>query len=231
MTNFSIIADIETENLKKQIKLLETDLNNLTNQKADLEKLIHEFSVRHNTELGELIIKILECRKNKAKGTELESDTEEDYKTYNKQFEALKEEHIAQLTEDEQKELKEKYRKASKMCHPDVVSVEQKELATKIFAELSSAYEKSDLIKVREILNNLESGNFFLSKSDTINQKQFLEIEIEKLKLKINELNGELQEIKNSETYKTIEQIENWDTYFIDAKKNLKVQLNKLESE
>jgi hypothetical protein len=51
------------------------------------------------------------------------------------------------------------------------------------------------------------------------------------LKIKINELNSELQEIKNSETYKTIEQIENWDTYFIDAKKNLKVQLNKLESE
>ncbi len=127
--------------------------------------------------------------------------------------------------------LKKSIGRQEKMCHPDVVSEEQKELATKIFAELSSAYEKSDLIKVREILNNLESGNFFLSKSDTINQKQFLEIEIEKLKIKINELNGELQEIKNSETYKTIEQIENWDTYFIDAKKNLKVQLNKLESE
>ncbi len=73
MTNFSIIADLDTEKLKQQIKLLETDLNNLTNQKADLEKLIHEFSIRHNTELGELIVKILECRKNKAKGTELES--------------------------------------------------------------------------------------------------------------------------------------------------------------
>jgi predicted nucleic acid-binding Zn-ribbon protein len=231
MTNFSLIADIDTENLKQQIKLLETDLNNLTNKKADLEKLIHEFSVRHNTELGELIVKIWECRKNKAKGTELEADTEEDYNTYNKQFEALKEEFITQLTEDEQKELKEKYRKASKMCHPDVVSEEQKELATKIFAELSSAYEKSDLIKVREILNNLESGNFFLSKSDTINQKQFLEIEIDKLRIKVNELNGELQEIKNSETYKTIEKIENWDTYFFDAKRNLKAQLDKLESE
>lgn len=231
MTNFSIIADIDTEKLKQEIKLLETDLNNLTNQKADLEKLIHEFSIRHNTELGELIVKILECRKNKAKGTELEADTEEDYNTYNKQFEALKDEYITQLTEDEQKELKEKYRKASKMCHPDVVSEEQKELATKIFAELSAAYEKNDLIKVREILTNLENENFFLSKSDTINQKQFLKIEIEKLKIRINELNAELQEIKNSETYKTIEQIESWDTYFTDAKKNLKEQLNKLESE
>jgi hypothetical protein len=231
MTNFSLIPDIERENLKQQIKLLETDLNNLTNQKADLEKLIHEFSVRHNIELGELLVKILEYRKIKAKGTELEANTEEDYNTYNKQFEALREEHITQLTDDEQKELKEKYRKASKMCHPDVVSEEQKELATKIFAELSSAYEKSDLNKIREILNNLENGNFFLSKSDTINQKRLFEIEIEKLKIKISELNAEIEEIKNSETYKTIEQIDSWDTYFMNAKNNLKTQLNKLKNE
>jgi hypothetical protein len=231
MTNFSLIPDIERENLKQQIKLLETDLNNLTNQKADLEKLIHEFSVRHNIELGELLVKILEYRKIKAKGTELEANTEEDYNTYNKQFEALREEHITQLTDDEQKELKEKYRKASKMCHPDVVSEEQKELATKIFAELSSAYEKSDLNKIREILNNLENGNFFLSKSDTINQKQLFEIEIEKLKIKISELNAEIEEIKNGETYKTIEQIDSWDTYFMNAKNNLKTQLNKLKNE
>lgn len=229
--NIPIIASLDTEDLKQQIKLLETELNNLTNQKADLEKLIHEFSLRHNTELGELIVKILEYRKNKAKGTELETDTEEDYNTYNKQFEALKEEHIIQLTENEQKELKEKYRKASKLCHPDVVSEEQKEIATKNFAELSTAYEKSDLNKVREILNNLENGNFFVSKSDTITKKQLLEIEIEKLRIKIKELNSELEEIKNSETFKTLKNIDDWDNYFTNTKKNLRLQLNKLESE
>lgn len=229
--NFPIITDVGTENLKQQIKLLETELNNLTNQKADLEKLIHEFSIRHTTELGELIVRILECRKNKAKGTALESDTQEDYKTFNKQFEALKEEHITQLTNDEQKELKEKYRKASKLCHPDVVSEEQKEFATKVFAELSTAYEKSNLNEIREILRNLENGNFFVSKSDAITLKQLLEVGIEKLREKIKALNADLDEIKCSETYKTIESIVDWDDYFKNAKHNLLIQLNRLENE
>ena len=38
MTNFFLITDIDTENLKQQIKLLKTDLNNLTNEKDDFEK-------------------------------------------------------------------------------------------------------------------------------------------------------------------------------------------------
>ena len=38
MTNFSLITDIDTENLKQQIELLKTDLNNLTNAKAKFRK-------------------------------------------------------------------------------------------------------------------------------------------------------------------------------------------------
>ena len=94
------------------------------------------------------------------KGTSQEQEAEEDYNTYHEEFESSKNEEIAKLTEDEQKELKSKYRKASKLCHPDLVSDEQKELATKLFAELSDAYERNDLEKVREILENLELGNF-----------------------------------------------------------------------
>jgi hypothetical protein len=228
---YPVITNVDAENLKKQIKLLEIELNNLANQKADLEKVIHEFSLRHNKELGQLIVKILECRKNKAKGTELESDTEEDYNTYYQQFEYLKEENIPQLTQFEQKELKEKYRKASKLCHPDVVSEEQKDFATKLFAQLSEAYEKSDLSKVREILTNLESGNFFVLKSDSIKQSQLLKIELEKLRIKIKALNAALHEIKLSQTYKTIESIADWDVYFNDARDNLMTQLNRLENE
>jgi hypothetical protein len=39
---------------------LEAKLNKLSDEKTDLEKLIREFGVRHNKELGELILKILQ---------------------------------------------------------------------------------------------------------------------------------------------------------------------------
>ena len=221
----SVYIDPEIEGLKLEIKALEIAINALSDEKADIEKLIHEFGIRHNQELGELIIKILQHRKEQAKGTPQQQETEEDFNTYQQEYEATKDEQINSLTPEEQQELKEKYRKASKLCHPDVVSEEQKELATKLFAELSVAYEKNDLNRVKEILENLEKGNFFVNKSDAINQKQLLQSEMEKLRLRIKELKEQLQTLKESETFKTVSSITDWDEYFRNAKQQLRQQL------
>lgn len=225
----TIYIDPEIDALKLEIKSLEAAINFLSDEKADLEKLIHEFGIRHNKELGELLIKILQYRKENTKGTPQQQEAEDDYNTYHQEYEATKNEEVATLTDEEQKELKAKYRKASKLCHPDVVSAEQKELATKLFAELSAAYEKNDIKRVREILESLEKGHFFISKSDAINEKQLLQAEMEKQRLKVKELKEQLQTIKESDTYKTISSIDNWDEYFTNAKQNLRLQINELE--
>ncbi len=222
--------DPELEGLKLEAKVLEAEVNQLSDEKADLEKLIHDFGVRHNNELGELILKILRFRKSKAKGTPKEAEAEKDYNEYSKEYEISKDEKINELTEEEQKELKQKYRKASKLCHPDVVSEEQKELADKLFAELSAAYERNDLERVKEILENLEKGNFFVSKSDAINEKQLLRAEIEKLRMRIKELKQEVHSIKESEAFETITNIEDWDVYFKTTKEKLQEQAKELES-
>lgn len=223
-------TDPEIEGLKLEAKSLEAELNRLSDEKADLEKLIHEFGIRHNSELGELILKILSYRKKKAKGTEKEAEAEKDYSDYSREYEASKDEKIADLTEEELKELKQKYRRASKLCHPDVVSEEQKELADKLFAELNAAYERNDLQRVREILENLEKGNFFVSKSDAINERQLLRTEIEKLRIRINELRKQVQDIKATEAYETVTSITDWDIYFKQAKQKLAEQVKGLEN-
>jgi len=226
--SLTVYVDPEIEGLKLEAKSLEAKLNKLSDEKADLEKLIHEFGVRHNKELGELILKILKFRKNKAKGTPKETEAEEDYKNYSEEFEISKNEKIAELTEEELHEIKKKYRKASKLCHPDVVSEEQKEMADKLFTELNAAYERNDLEKVRKILENLEKGNFFVNKSDAINEKQLMKTEIEKLKMRIRELQQEMQLIKESDAYKTISGIEDWDIYFKETKEKLEEQAKEL---
>lgn len=226
----SFYLDPEIDALKLEAKSLEAQINILSDEKAELEKLIHEFGVRHSKELGELIIKILKYRKEKSKGTPQEKEAEQDYNRYHKEYEITKDEEIASLTEEEQKELKEKYRKASKLCHPDIVSEEQKELATKLFAELNAANERNDLQRVKEILVELDKGNFFVNKSDAINEKQLLKAAVEKLRLRIKELIQQLQSIKESETYKTITGIDDWDKYFANTKQQLQQQLNALEN-
>lgn len=227
----SVFIDPEIDGLKLEAKSLEAKLNKLSDEKADLEKLIHEFGVRHNKELGELILKILKCRKNKAKGTPEEKETEEDYKSYSQEFEVSRHDKIADLTEEELIEIKKKYRKASKLCHPDVVSEEQKELADKLFTELNKAYEQNDLEKVDEILENLKKGNFFVSKSDAITEKQLMKAEIEKLRIKISELQQQVELIKASDAYKMVSSIKDWDAYFKETKEKLENQAKELEDE
>lgn len=227
--SLAIYLDPEIDALKLEIKSFEAAINFLSDEKADLEKLIHEFGIRHNKELGELLIKILQYRKENTKGTPQKQEAEDDYNTYHQEYEATKNEQVAILTDEEQKELKDKYRKASKLCHPDVVNEEQNELATKLFAELSSAYEKNDIKRVKEILENLEKGHFFISKSDSINEKQLLQAEMEKQRLKVKELKEQLHAIKESDTYKTISSIDSWDEYFTNAKQKLRLQLDNLK--
>jgi len=229
--NISIFIDPEIDGLKLEAKSFEAKLNRLSDEKADLEKLIHEFGVRHNKELGELILKILKYRKTKAKGTPKETEAEEDYKNYSQEFEISKNEKIADLSEEELLEIKKKYRKASKLCHPDVVNEDQKELADKLFADLNAAYERNDLEKVKEILKNLEKGNFFVNKSDAINEKQLMMTEIEKLRIRIQALLQHVQSIKESDAYKTICSIADWDIYFKKTKEKLENQAKELKSE
>ncbi|HEX4375175.1 MAG TPA: hypothetical protein VHZ50_17850, partial [Puia sp.] len=78
--------DPEIEGLKLETKSLENEINILSDEKADLEKFIHEFGVRHNEELGKLILKILSYRKEKAKGTPQEKETEKDYADYSNEY-------------------------------------------------------------------------------------------------------------------------------------------------
>ena len=157
--------DPEIEALCFEAKALEAQLQQLSDEKAELEKLIHEFGVRHNQELGELILKILKFRKEQYKDTPQEKETNKDYEDFHSNYEATKDEQILVLTDDEKKVLKEKYRRASKLCHPDIVTEEQKEEAHKIFTELNTAYEQNDLKRVSEILDNLQQGKTFKSKS------------------------------------------------------------------
>ena len=227
----AIYVDPEIEALRFEAKALEFEIQQRSDEKVELDKLVYEFSVRHNKELGELIIKILKYRKEKSKGTKQQAEAEKDYENFYSNFEAIKKEKIADLTKEELKELKDKYRKASKLCHPDVVEESQKETAHKIFTELNAAYARNDLKRVSEILESLQQGKIFTSKADTANEKLTLQVEIERLRMRLHDLNEEINKIKTSETYEQILNITDWDEYFAKTKLQLQEQLNLLSDD
>lgn len=226
----TIYTDPEIEALRFEAKVLEKQIQERSNEKAELDKLIHEFNIRHSQELGQLIIELLRYRKEQSKGTPQQEEAEKDYEEFSANYEADKKETIAQLTEDELKELKDNYRKASKLCHPDLVNDDQKEAAHKIFVELNEAYQKNDLNRVKEILETLKHGKAFTSKADAANEKQTLLMELERLRQRLNAINDAIANIKNSDTFITINAIANWDEYFAQTKKQLEGQLNQLQN-
>ena len=228
----SIWTDPEIAALKLEIKNLENQLNGYDNEKIELEKLLSEFQHRHSIELGEIILDILKLRKLKFKADKTKyEEAENDERQYREQFDTEKEKEIFELTDEQKFELKKKFRKATVLCHPDKVADEFKEAAQRIFIELKQAYDANDLKKVSEILDDLEKGNFFKTKSETVQEKDLLKSAIAKLKRQIKILETEIITIKESETFKTIISIEDWEDYFQRTKEKLQRELEELQLE
>jgi len=228
----SIWTDPEIAALKLEIKNLENQLNGYDNEKIELEKLLSEFQHRHTIELGDIILDILKLRKLKFKSDKTKyEEADNDERQYREQVDNEKEKEIFELTDEQKAKLKKKFRKATVLCHPDKVADEFKEAAQRIFIELKQAYDTNDLKKVSEILEELEKGNYFKTKSETVQEKDLLKVAIAKLKRQIKILETDIITIKESDTFKTIISIEDWDDYFQRTKEKLKRELEELQLE
>jgi hypothetical protein len=215
--------------LKKEMEYLEIILNNLINEKADLEKILGEFQYRQSMELGGLLLQILKIKMTNLKNIQEFKKAESDYNSYNNQFENNIKIIKQQLGEAESLELKINYRKACQLCHPDKVSEELKVNAAAIFNELKKAYIINDLKRVNEILRELNIGNPFKIITKNHSEIAYIQIHINKLKKEISELEHEIEGIKKSEIYKTIAAIDNWEIYFINTRKFLEIELLNLQ--
>jgi len=223
------------EALKIELKHLENQIHNYDNERIELEKLLSDFQYRHSVELGEVILKILSLRKAKFKNDEVKfKEAKKDEDEYQSQFEEELEKELFELSDEQAKELKKKFRKATTLCHPDKFANEPLEVqkqAELIFKELNDANSKNDLDRVSEILKNLEKGILKFELSDKIIDKDVLLQTIKKHKLKLEKLKLEIDRIKQSEAYKTVSGISDWDAYFKQTKEQLKIELEELKRE
>jgi chromosome segregation ATPase len=158
-------------------------------------------------------------------------ESQEDYEEFSDEYENVKKQDRFELNEEEKAELKKLFRKASKLCHPDIVADELKEQATAIMQQLNDAYSKKDLKKVKEILANLESGKSFDIASDTINDKELLKEKIKDIRERLDKFTKEIGEIKASETFTIIHEVDDLDGYFDKLKSDLQEELERLQRE
>lgn len=225
-------ADLEIISLKHKLKKLEKQFHQIDHKKMELEKLLSDFHYRHTQELGDLLLEILKLRTQlfQADQTEYEK-AKNDEEQFREQVMAERKRQKHTITKDEKAELKKKFRKATVLCHPDKVDEKYSAEANEIFISLKNAYDSNDLKKVSDILYNLEKGNYFKPKSQTVSEKEKLMVEIVKLRTRIKVMEKDIEEIRKSFEYKKISSISNWDEYFRNTKAKLETELAEMKAQ
>ena len=231
----AVWTDPEIAALKLQIKNLENQVNAFDNERTELEKTLSDFQHRHMMELGELILGLLKVRKQLFEEDqdkyEEYKEAEKEEKEYKGQLEEEREKEIFELDDDQKAELKKKFRKSTTLCHPDKFQNEPPEVqqqAEQIFKELNEANSKNDLKTVAKILENLEKGILTSLKGEGLSDKGLLRATIERLKIKLEELAGQIQNIKQNETFELLSEIDDWDLYFEQTREKLQEELDEL---
>ncbi len=221
--------------MRLEIKLLQVEVTALANEESEMMKLVREFSICYNNEIGELMQNILFWRRKKAiseaqENADKQAEAEEakqDYEQYRKHHEELKAEPLAELSEAEKKELKTNFRKAAMLCHPDKVHENIQAQATAIYQDLQTAYERNDLQQVNEILRNLEKGNF-ATRSEEVQELQLLEYEVIRLRKRKTEIIESMDATKATDTWQTLSEHDDWTVYFAGIKTILEQELQEL---
>ncbi|HOJ37319.1 MAG TPA: hypothetical protein PLI27_08375 [Ignavibacteriales bacterium] len=228
--------DIKTLNF--YLKQLNKKLNKLRKRKENIERKIIDFGILYNLEVGTIIERILFLRKELVK-YELEQDPNneelkdefrdafDDYEKYHAEIEEMKRKNL--LNEEQLKDLKSKFRKATKLCHPDLIDESMKETAEKIFSDLKAAYENNDIETVDKILEMLETQDILIPKTEEITDKDKLIAEIKKTNYNIKQEELAIKKLQESETYRLIKSFRDIRDYIESTKKQMQVELDALE--
>ncbi len=241
-----IFKNEDTKLLKIKIKKLEIEIFEVTQTYNEIEKEINSFQTLQYKYVGNILLKILNLKKAIAK-KRAESLTYKDigwekanesYNNIKKEYSKFKGEYSKQklkvdynLNIEEKKRLKELFRKASFLCHPDKITDEMKSFATDIFNNLRSAYEKDDLSAVEKIYNDLKSGKIKLIEIGKEDEFEVLKEIYNSLMKKLASWKNKLRILKLSSDYVRIISNQNLESYFERLEESLKSELSNLEKE
>ncbi|MGL4735311.1 MAG: hypothetical protein ACRCWB_09565 [Enterovibrio sp.] len=136
----------------------------------------------------------------------------------------------AELTEEERKELKQLYRSACKLAHPDLVGVEDREQAHLVMVEINAAKKSCDIKALRQILHQLEAGllsGIAVAKNDleTLHQR------IEHLQSNISELEAILQGQRQDDELSQVLESEDISTFINEQASELAAFMRELNAE
>ena len=227
--------------IKKSIEDLEDVLEKIDEESAeyeeytklydDLKESLHDLEEEQDRQEEQL--KEIEDELDNESIEEEYEETKNAYEEYHQEHKEINEQQkdINILDEKEKKELKKLYKKAARLCHPDIVADKYIKQAKEIMQALNAAYSKQNLSEIKMLLLSLENGTGFIVSSDAIDNVKTLKAKIDKIKHKIHEVESEVEAIQKDETFITLSELDDWDSYFDQLKRELQEEKERLEEE
>lgn len=218
--------------LKLQLANYENQHRAFDIEKMELNKILVDFNHQHTIELGDIIMEILELKTELLQDDEALKEAQEDKDAYEENYNAEQNKDIIDLSHEDRRALKKMFREATIMCHPDKFSQASKEVqeqAEDIFKALNDANAMNDIDTVKELLKRLKVGFLSLDNLVIKDSVEFFQGKINMFRDKLGAIVNEVFAIKESETYLTITEIEDWDNYFTSMKASLQEELEILQ--
>ena len=232
-------VDPEISTLSLELKSLEIELSVLSERRAEIEQKMYQFSQASTIALGSLLTEYLRLRRDKLekerslhkeKQPEFE-EAEKEYKEYKEELDKNRNDELRELDEQEKKQLKDTYKRASRLCHPDKVVEDDKKMAHSVFVELQKAYRENDLVNVDRIFNSLKKGDMFVDIADVVSEKDTIIKTVRQMRLKVESLLDKIDELSESDTYETLMTNTDITQYFEEQRQLLTAQITKLKAE
>ena len=133
------------------------------------------------------------------------------------------------MDKDQQKEIKQLYRKLAMQCHPDRVDDDCKPSAKVFFQKLQFCYLNNDLISLKNLKFEMESELPKYEALDLQNESVRINQHLIDLKLKLTSLMDQLSELCQSVTWRELTSKPNWNIWFAQQAENLQFEMHRYE--
>ena len=208
----------EVENKKRELEQLQQELADRELDLSSARRSFHLFEAQYQQKVGS---KYAELDRLKAWVLEMATRIHPESKEFKAQAEAARE-HADERTEhwktaDEEasspppeptEELKKMFREAAKQIHPDLTTdSEDRDRRHQLMSRLNQAYELGDLDQIRNILENWEVANDWEQLS-TGKQLSRLLKQVGQARHRLNQIQAELDQLKQSEMFRLMEYVE-----------------------
>jgi len=231
----------EIAELRLALRTLEAQVIALSTEQIETEQLIEQFSKRQNNLIGDILGQYLQLRE-QVYARRAQSGSTEDRQAYQEakvENESYQQGYdpnedlspVDALTPEQQDELKTLHRQARMLCHPDRVSEADKARAQAVFNQVQQAYKNADLETMRRLQKNLKDGKPFEEPAEMPSEIDQLRRQVARLRLEVERYLTAISALRQTETFKTLSALTDWDNHFAEARKQLESECEKLQAE